>query len=78
MRLNNFKIAKVYSGLKGCACGCLGKYYKAGPMVSKVVRIVNEAKTAKSFSLDATKPNFRCFTTTLGNREYSVYTAGRA
>jgi len=32
-------VARVYSGLPGCGCGCNGKYYDApNPMVKKVLR----------------------------------------
>ena len=39
--MNPEKITSVYSGKNGkCCCGCSGKHYRDGPMVKKVVNII--------------------------------------
>lgn len=33
-------VEREYSGRQGCMCGCIGRYYKSGAMVSKVLNIL--------------------------------------
>lgn len=39
-QITTARIDQVYSGKQGCMCGCLGKYFKSGRMVTKVVNIL--------------------------------------
>lgn len=36
------KVNRVYSGKPGCMCGCNGKYFTTGPMVKKVLNILQQ------------------------------------
>jgi hypothetical protein len=37
------QVVRVYSGKPGCGCGCRGKYWESGPMLKKVLKLVQEA-----------------------------------
>lgn len=34
-------IARVYSGLPGCGCGCTGKYWEDARNIKRIVKIMN-------------------------------------
>jgi len=40
------EVERVYSGKPGCGCGCRGRYYESGPMVAKVLKLVQAAVAA--------------------------------
>ena len=38
-------VKRAYVGKPGCACGCKGKYYESGSMVTKILRTIQANET---------------------------------
>ena len=64
------QVKRAYKGKPGCMCGCNGKYYDSGAMVTKILRTIQANEEAVEVDPAGTWVAAR-----IGGKEHCVYLA---